>query len=202
LVDITVIGQLNDFFAQWIEGEGQRFIYMQRYKESNNPFGMCTRCVDDRGKTITDRDCPDCFGTGFNGGYGVPVTGVDAPYQRCYGFTNTDKITTDWQKSGIVTAQQNQVIYMKVRQQPALSDLIIREADNLRYRVGDEVDDWSFNGQQIGYVITVFQMPPDDPAYNVQIPPLVNMSGRSSNALTQLKIYPAYQTKTVCFPMS
>lgn len=192
MIDITAVTQLNDFLSQWIEGEGQPFIYMPRYNRSHAPFGQCTRCVDVSEKTITDRRCPDCFGTGFNGGYGAPITGINSTFQRCYGFTSTDKITTDIQRSGIQVVNQNQVLYIKMLQQPAWGDLIIRDRDNVRFKVGNEFDYWSFNGLSLGYVITVFQVQDDDPAYLVPVPSLVTMQGRTSNASLQMQIEQMY----------
>lgn len=32
----------------------------------------CTRCLDAQTQTVTDSKCPECFGTGFSGGYHAP----------------------------------------------------------------------------------------------------------------------------------
>lgn len=199
MIDMTVISQLGSFFASWVEGEGRQLIYMPRFIKSDNLYGQCSRCVDEHGREITDNDCPDCFGTGFNGGYYPPITGIDAPFQRCYGFFNTDKISTDWQKSGVVVTQQNQQVYIKLKRQPFLSDLLIDDK-GVRYRVGNEIDAWSFNNVQIGYVATVYMMTSTDTLYRVPVPALPNMSGHSATALTQLQIYQPYTTYTTTNP--
>lgn len=168
-IDYQVVRDLERSYASLVQDQAELMIYMPRYAESNNPFGFCGRCYDDRTEQVTDALCPICFGTGFTGGYDIPITGIDAPYQRVHGILSPNVFVTDWQSSGPISNEQNQKIYFKMDLQPTLSDLVIDSQGN-RYRIGTEGVDWSFNNIRVGWIAVVFQMPPDSIVYQVPIP--------------------------------
>lgn len=177
--DISIFNGLDEYFAQWVEKNGSEFIYMPRFTKDNMPFGKCTRCIDLVTNQITDAKCPTCFGTGFTGGWDAPLTGPNSKYQRVYGLLTPNKVVTDWQKTGPVANEQDQNLYIRLDQQPAISDLVIDDR-GFRYRVGTSIDDWNFYNMQVGYVVTVFQQGPDNIVYQVPIPNN-NMSGVSNS---------------------
>lgn len=169
--DVAVFNDILGYYSDLLAKQGQLFIYMQRYSKDNKPFGNCARCFDDISHTITDSKCPVCYGTGFTKGYDDPVTGKNAPYQRVLGMVTSNAVFTDWQKTGPVSTEQDQLLYIQMPDgiQPAISDLIV-DQDGFRYRVGTNVKSGNFYGKNLGFVITVFQQALDNIIYTVPIP--------------------------------
>jgi len=176
------------FLLQWLEGRGERLIYMPRYN-SNFNVGMCYRCADMFEHLETDPNCPVCFGTGFTDGWGMPYTGINSPYQRVYGIFGYNTVITDWDQSGPVTTEQDQKLSVALLEQPALGDLIIDHLGN-RYRVGVNVRDWSFSNDHIGWHITVNQVGLGDPIYSKPIPAFntPNLTNSQDNYSNQLQL--------------
>lgn len=168
-IDIQVIRDLERQFATLAQGQAEVLTYMTRYTGDNNAFGTCPRCFDEITMQCTDFACPDCFGTGYLGGYSTPITGIDAPYQRVIGFFSPNVVIQDWQQLGPISNEQNQIIYFRIFEQPAISDLIIDSKGN-RYQIGTETKDWSYNNVRIGWQAVVFQRPPTSIVYDVQVP--------------------------------
>ena len=168
-IDVQAIRDLERMYGSYVQDQAEIMIYMPGYTDSNFPYGFCARCYDSDTEQVTDPLCPVCFGTGFTGGYDLPITGQDAPFQRVFGILSPNVFVTDWQPSGPVSNEQNQKVYFKMDLQPTLSDLVIDSQGN-RYRIGTEGVDWSFNNIRVGWIATVFQMPPESIVYRVPVP--------------------------------
>jgi len=194
MFDIAVFEDLNSYYSGWLEKQGQVFQYLPRYTKDNMPYGLCSRCNDETTYQITDSHCPVCFGTGYTGGYDNPLTGPDAPYQKVYGVLQGNDIFTDWQKTGPVSTEQEQLLYLRLLTQPAISDIVIDEF-GARYRVGTHIANWNFYGKQLGYVVTVFQQSRDNIIYSVPISN-ANPSGAAllAGQRTRIEIAQLYNT--------
>ena len=187
-IDISFHQAPKDFLLQWLEGRGERLVYLPRFNsEFNN--GFCPRCADIDEKLETDPNCPICYGTGFAGGWGSPYTGINSPYQRVYGIFSYNTVVTDWDQSGPVRTEQDQKLSIAMIQEPKIGDLVI-DHTGARYRVGVNVRDWTFNNDQIGWHIVVFQATPDDTIYTVPVPVMqasLPISNDNYSSLLQLR---------------
>lgn len=178
----------------WIAGRGHPVVYMRRFYSDYNQItlgistvSICPRCADVNERTITDPLCPVCYGTGYEGGYGPPVTGDNSPYQRVYAIRNQHDIVTSFQAEGIVTTDQEQQMALAMTGfVPRHGDLVIDLPTGNRFFIDGVVSAWSFNDEQIGYNTRLNQQSLDSVAYMVPTPYLV-VSARPSKT-TRLAI--------------
>jgi hypothetical protein len=94
-----------------------------------------------------------------------------------YGLFSLNSVITDWQPTGVVSEEQDQKLSIALVQQPQLADLIIDSQGN-RYLVGNNIVDWSFNNDHIGWHITLSQQGTSSMVYQV---PLVKPNAVISN---------------------
>lgn len=198
-IDIAIVRDLDTFYTTNLENEGEYFIYKPRFTKANSPFGKCPRCYDDTTGQVTDSQCTTCFGTGFNGGYDEPLTGINAPYQRVLGILNANAVVTDWQPAGIISSEEDQKVYLRMNQQPALSDMMVGP-DGARYRIGTHIEDWNYRGIQFGYIAIVFQQSPSDMIYKVPVPQEAQITGGEGIARSAITMKPAYVAITKTGP--
>lgn len=178
-IDLSFHRGFEDLLRAWIEGRGESMIYMQRFYADFNQktlgistIDYCPRCADINEDVVTDPQCFICFGTGFQGGYGPPLTGILSKYQRVYAIRKTETIITSLQAEGIVTTQQEQKISFLTEPLPRYGDMLIDEQKN-RYIIGNEVTDWQFNRHHIGWHAIVNLQSSDSVLYTVPIPYMV-----------------------------
>lgn len=121
-------------------------------------FGpKCPSCDNIAGE-VEIASCPDCFGTGFTGGYWPPYStrGLLAPTQRAIR-----------QAVGTVYAEKTMLRYSPL---PVVAedDYVILEGLDARYRVEKAEVVAEIKGIPITQQITCSKMPPFDPIYNLQ----------------------------------
>lgn len=200
-IDLSFHRGFENLLRSWVEGRGESMIYMQRFYSDFNQktlgittIDYCPRCADVNEDTITDPQCFVCFGTGFQGGYGPPITGINSPYQKVYAIRKTDTIVTSLQAEGIVTTQQEQQITFLCDPQPRYGDLLIDEQSN-RYVIGSSITDWQFNRHHIGWHATVNEQSLDSVLYTVPIPYIVQAIAPVINNKLQLSVNSIYSFK-------
>lgn len=135
----------------------------------------CSRCWSDERLAATDADCPECFGTGYPGGYMNPVL--------IAGIMNPVKKTIV--EAGIVFMPGN--IYAELANHPVLNegDVIVDRRLNVRYVI-DDVKETSRRGFTISQIVTLLRLDQNSIVNTINVPEAANFSfSRSYEMVTQ-----------------
>lgn len=144
----------------------QKMVFMER--KSGVPIAVlqrkqwgayCSRCWDKIRNMPRDPDCPDCFGTGFSGGYLKPA----------YAFALLNPTQSDIVRVGMPYMTDS--TYLELANYPNLSvyDVIVDRVLNQRYKV----DKVKFNTHRMAIVSQIAQVTKvdeHDQVYNIDVP--------------------------------
>lgn len=119
----------------------------------------CSRCYSKERMESQDENCPDCYGTGYSGGYLNPVTLVGL-------FNPPEKVIVD---AGIKIESGS--TFFELGNWPTLdrNDLIIDRRMNIRYII-DSAKHTTHRGYPISQVARVVQTDETDIVYNLPLP--------------------------------
>lgn len=137
-----------------VKGGVEMVVYL---KKRNGP--KCSRCYSAERNGSTDDDCPDCYGTGYAGGFWNPVTILGL-------YNPPESIIID---AGLkYVAGQT---YFELANWPTLSpdDLIIDRRMNVRYSI-DSLKHTSHRGHPISQVMQVTQCDESAAIYTLPLP--------------------------------
>ncbi len=107
----------------------------------------CSRCWHQQRLTATDADCPECYGTGFPGGYMNPVyiPGIINPPKKVIVDANI--------------SYKPDTIYAEIANHPVLQpeDIIVDRRLNVRYKV-NEVNEATRRGHVVAQIPTLTRL--------------------------------------------
>jgi len=149
--------------TEWIL-DGQPLSHLYKQKKAGD---RCSLCWDANSRMPTDPDCPECYGTGFYGGY---------DYAGLYhvGIVRREKVTT-FEEEGYV-AFESGIVGFAVHTFPVetgdfliapnatqyIENASLYEGVVWRLEVGDRVEDVRFHGEPVR---KSFDLDPKDPAH-------------------------------------
>lgn len=151
-IAIELVRKKNVFLR--VKGGVEMVVYLRK---RNGP--KCSRCYSRERNEALDEDCPDCYGTGYSGGYWNPVTvlGLYNPPQHIL------------VEAG-VTMEAGQT-YFELANWPSVSlgDIIIDRRMNVRYSV-DSMKPTSHRGHPISQIVQVTQFDESAVVYTLPLP--------------------------------
>lgn len=149
--------------TEWIL-DGQPLAHFYKQKKVG---GRCPLCWDANSRMATDPDCPECYGTGIDGGY---------DYAGLYhvGIVRREKVTT-FEEEGYV-AFESGIVGFAVHTFPVetgdfliasnatlyVENALLYEEEDWRLEVGNRVEDVRFHGESVR---KSFDLDPKDPAH-------------------------------------
>lgn len=68
LIEPYAIRQLRESVRDSLRSHGEEVVALRLFHAASDPNAIRCRCYDDVYKGIEKKDCPDCLGTGFQGG--------------------------------------------------------------------------------------------------------------------------------------
>lgn len=130
----------------------------------------CSRCYSYEKMTATDPDCPNCFGTGYTGGFIKPIylpALINPP------------------KKSVVAAQiifDPRQIYAEIGYTPTANpdDVFIDVKQNIRYRI-KEVSPYSHRLVTVSQTLLLMRIDENDNIYSIAVPE-VNPNGYAGRA--------------------
>jgi hypothetical protein len=137
----------------------------------------CGRCYNQQQQDATDAQCPECFGTGFSGGYYTPVL-----------IPCATSLPERALQMGPVELESGQVGW-ETANWPTLNhgDLIVDRQMNIRYRI-DRVHPTSHRQHLISQILVMTRIDEMDIAHTIPVPlPENSAAGRSFDNLDRTK---------------